>query len=119
MIDTSDGFLGDLGHLCEESGVGALLIQEKLPVSDDLIRTSEQQGKDPYQAVLGESDDYELIITCDPENVDRIRNILGSLNQDPVSEVGTITDASDGIRLTLPDGTTQALVPSGWDHFAK
>jgi thiamine-monophosphate kinase len=119
MIDTSDGFLGDLGHLCEESDVGALLVQEKLPVSDDLIGASEQLGIDPYKAVLGESDDYELIITCDPENVGRIRAILGSLNKASVSEVGTITDASDGIRLTLPDGTTQAMAPSGWDHFAK
>ena len=119
MIDTSDGFLGDLGHLCEESDVGALLVQEKFPVSDDLIGASEQLGIDPYKAVLGESDDYELIITCDPENVGRIRAILGSLNKGSVSEVGTITDPSDGIRLILPDGTTQAMAPSGWDHFAK
>ncbi len=119
MIDTSDGFLGDLGHLCKESGVGALLIQENLPVSDNLIVAFEQKGKEPYHAVLGESDDYELIITCDPENVGRIRDILGSLNKDPVSEVGTITNASDGIRLTLPDGTIQAMAPSGWDHFTK
>jgi thiamine-monophosphate kinase len=119
MIDISDGFLGDLGHLCEESGVGAVLIQEKLPISDDLMGVSKQLGKDPYHAVLGESDDYELIITCDPENVGRIRAILGSLNQDPVSEVGCITDASDGIRLILPEGTTQVMTPSGWDHFAK
>jgi thiamine-monophosphate kinase len=118
MIDTSDGFLGDLGHLCEESDVGALLIQEKFSVSDDLLGTSEQLGIDPYRAVLGESDDYELIITCHPENVDLIRAILGSLNKDPVSEVGTITDPSEGIRLTLPDGTTQVVDPSGWDHFA-
>ena len=119
MIDTSDGFLGDLGHLCEESDVGALLVQEKFPVSDDLIGASEQLGIDPYKAILGESDDYELIITCDPENVGRIRAILGSLNKGSVSEVGTITDPSDGIRLILPDGTTQAMAPSGWDHFAK
>jgi thiamine-monophosphate kinase len=118
MIDTSDGFLGDLGHLCEESGVGALLIQEKLPVSDDLIEVSEQQGIEPYQAVLGESDDYELIITCAPEKVSPIRDILGSLSKNPVSEVGTITDACDGIRMTLPDGTTKAMAPSGWDHFS-
>ena len=119
MIDTSDGFLGDLGHLCKESGVGAVLIQEKLPMSDALRGASKQLGKDPYDIVLGNSDDYELIITCDPENVDRIHTILGSINQDPVSEVGRITDALDGIQLTLPDGKARLMTPSGWDHFSK
>ena len=73
-------------------------------MSDALIGVSKQLGKDPYDMVVGQSDDYELIITCDPENVARILTIVGSINQDPVSEVGRITDAPDGIQLVLPDG---------------
>lgn len=119
MIDTSDGFLGDLGHICEESSVGAVLIQEKLPISVDLLEASKQLRRDPYDMVLLESDDYELIITCDPENVDRIRASLGSLNQDPVSDVGRITHASEGIQLIQPDGKARVMAPSGWDHFTK
>jgi thiamine-monophosphate kinase len=42
MIDTSDGFLGDLGHICQESGVGATLIQEQFPISEILRQTAEQ-----------------------------------------------------------------------------
>ena len=87
-------------------------------MSDELIEACKELGKDPYQAVLGESDDYELIITCEPENVGRIRALLGSLHQDQISEVGYFTDASDGIRLILPDGSTQVMTPTGWDHFA-
>jgi len=119
MIDTSDGFLGDLGHLCEESGVGAILFQESVPMSEALIQASKQLGKDLYDMILGASDDYELIITCDRESVDQINTILGSINQNPVSEVGRITDAQDGIQWVLPDGKAKRLTPSGWDHFSE
>lgn len=88
-------------------------------MSKALIEVSNQLGKDPYDMVLGESDDYELIITCDRESVDQIHTIFGSINQDPVSEVGRITDAQDGIQLVLPDGKAKRLTPSGWDHFSK
>ena len=66
MIDTSDGFLGDLGHICEESSVGAELFKEKLPVSEDLREAAHILHQDPYDFFLGESDDYELVITCRP-----------------------------------------------------
>jgi len=37
----------------------------------------------------------------------------------PVSEVGSITDASGMIKLVFPDGTQRKIVPAGWDHFSK
>lgn len=117
MIDTSDGFLGDLGHICQESGVGARLILEKLPISDELRQAAAQLGRNPYDLVLQESDDYELILTCLPENVDGIRSAVATLSSVPVTEVGRITDAADGITLILPDGTQRAVTPAGWDHF--
>jgi len=119
MIDTSDGFLGDLGHICQESGVGALLIQEKFPISEDLKQTALQLKLDPYELFLQDSDDYELIITCSPEHVDQIRSAISSVSDVPVTEVGSITDAVGEFRLILPDGSQRRIQPSGWDHFAK
>ena len=70
MIDTSDGFIGDLGHISQESGVGATLIQEKLPISGDLHQAAQNLGKDPYDLVLKDNDAYELIILCSPDHVE-------------------------------------------------
>jgi len=118
MIDTSDGFLGDLGHICVESNVGAELFQEKLPVSEALRQAALSFHKNPHDFVLGESDDYELVITCRPDHVASIRSIVaqGGLPI-PLTEVGRITGATDQIFLLFPEGTRHPVKPSGWDHF--
>ncbi|MFQ6070803.1 MAG: thiamine-phosphate kinase [Candidatus Aminicenantales bacterium] len=118
MIDTSDGFLGDLGHICEESHVGAELTQEKFPLSETLKKASQELAADPVELFLGESDDYELIIICPPSGVDDIEKIISEVSQVPVTEVGRITDKAGVMRIILPDGTGKLVFPSGWNHFS-
>jgi thiamine-monophosphate kinase len=117
MIDTSDGFLGDLGHICKESAVGAELIRENLPISEDLRQAAQKLGQDPYDLVLKDSDDYELIITCSPDHVDQIYSAVSALSDVPVTEVGRITDVARQIKLMLPNGTRSEIISAGWDHF--
>ncbi len=117
MIDISDGLLGDLGHICEESGVGAELFEEKLPLSSHIINMQLGPGLNIYDLVMGDSDDYELIITCSHENIDRLRSVVAGVSDVPVSEVGSIIEYPKGIRLVSKDGTKRETRPSGWDHF--
>ena len=117
MIDTSDGFLGDLGHLCEESGAGAELIQERFPVSKTLRDAAALLRESPDELFLGTSDDYELIITCRPEHLEGIRAAVALTYGGPLSEVGRITEPGRGVCLKLRDGTKKTLSPEGWDHF--
>jgi thiamine-monophosphate kinase len=119
MIDTSDGFLGDLGHICEESGVGAELFKEKFPISEHLRGAALRLRRDPYDFFLGDSDDYELIITCRSEDLPRLRSTVSRYNPVLLTEVGRITDKAGEIFLLLPDGTSAPVKPSGWDHFRK
>lgn len=117
MIDTSDGFLGDLGHICEESGVGAELIQERLPVSDALREAALQLGKDPLELFLGDSDDYELIIICAPEHVSPLCSAVKAVSDVPVTEVGRLVERCRGLNLILPGGMSRSIRAGGWDHF--
>jgi len=117
MIDTSDGFLGDLSHICEESNVGAELFKEKFPVSEELRQAALLFQQDPSDFFLGESDDYELVITCRQQDLTRLRTIITRDFPVLLTQVGRITDAAGEITLVFSDGQRHPAKPAGWDHF--
>jgi thiamine-monophosphate kinase len=119
MIDISDGFLGDLFHICEESRVGVVLEKDKIPFSRDLKDFCAKYDKDPFDMFFQESDDYELILTCRPEQLDLIRAEVSEISDVPVSEIGRITENIGDINVIAPDGSITKLKPKGWDHFIK
>jgi len=119
MIDISDGFLGDLFHICEESRLGAVIAKEKIPISQDLRGFCARYNKDPYEMFFQDSDDYELILTCRPEHLDLIRAAVSEISDVPVTEIGKITDNEDEISVIGTDGSIVKIKPKGWDHFTK
>jgi thiamine-monophosphate kinase len=119
MIDISDGLLGDLRHICEESGVGAEIIRTALPVSAHMRAFSDPDGRDPYEIILGESDDYELIITSTPGNKDKVCSAIAEISDVPVAEIGRITGKTGVIEIAFPDGSKHEATAIGWDHFKR
>lgn len=65
MIDISDGFARDLHHICAESGCGAVVFADKIPISD--AATGLSDGKTALDHALGDGEDFELLFTvsCD------------------------------------------------------
>jgi thiamine-monophosphate kinase len=118
-IDLSDGFLGDLGHLCAASGVGARLWSGRLPISPDLAGAAAALGGDPLEWFLGPSDDYELLLTCAPEAVEAVGAAVAAAGRTPVSEVGVLTAQPGRLEMEGPGGSLRRLQPRGWDHFGQ
>ncbi|MBI2502778.1 MAG: thiamine-phosphate kinase [Candidatus Latescibacteria bacterium] len=118
-IDLSDGFLGDLGHLCAASGVGARLWAKQLPLSPALGAATVEWGDDPVQWFLGPSDDYELIATCAAEQAETVKAQLSAVSQVPVHQVGVLTDQPGCLELQDAGGSLSQLGIRGWDHFAN
>lgn len=119
MIDTSDGLLADLSHICQDSGVGAELNRKDLPISKALKEASISNKKDPYEMCTMDSDDYELLVTCAPNNVEKIKDIVNKISTVPMTQIGTISKAKEIFHWVLPDGTRQPFIPKGWDHFSE
>ncbi|HLC17050.1 MAG TPA: thiamine-phosphate kinase [Thermodesulfovibrionia bacterium] len=63
MIDISDGLLQDLGHICEQSGKGAKVYLNQIPMSDTLRHAAERLNRNPLDFALRGGEDYELIFT--------------------------------------------------------
>lgn len=113
MIDVSDGLLQDLGHLCEESRVGAVVDAHALPLSH------------AYRVLLGESDwslaltggeDYELLFSAAVE----LRTAIEALAQKsecPITRIGRVVPQTEGLSVRGPDGAPYTPVHAGYDHF--
>jgi thiamine-monophosphate kinase len=144
-IDLSDGVSSDLAHLCEASGIGAVIDETAWPDDPVLAEAARLQL---FQAIagggwqrasarrasfrpapralaralralrLGASDDYELLLAVDPDAVERARGVAAEHGV-PLSFIGTCTDAPGILLLEAADGRTSAIENAGWDHRGR
>lgn len=113
-IDISDGLLADLGHILENSHVGAELDYTRLPVSEIVHDLAAHPAFD--RCVLAGGDDYELCFTAPADNQDAIAAIGEKLGL-RLTAIGRIS-ATPGVRLMDAEGLPVTLDVAGYDHFA-
>ncbi len=115
-IDVSDGLSSDLAHIVEESGVGARLFADRLPVSEALRHYCARFGKSEIEYALSGGEDYVLLATVAAERADDLAGRFAAEIGRPLHRIGTIT-AGGGMELVDADGSVRPLAPAGWDHF--
>lgn len=119
MMDISDGLSGDLAKICEESNVGTLIWEEKIPMSKETFAFAKSIGKNPLDFAIHGGEDYELLLTALPENVDTIIGKVEKKTETKVTEIGEIKDKEFCIKIAKTDGKVAPLNIYGWDHFRK
>jgi thiamine-monophosphate kinase len=124
--DVSDGLLGDLGHILQQSGKGAIIHAE---TATQLIAahaystgaTGQFGLKIPpatlMQCALAGGDDYELVFTAAPAQRDAVQRAAHAAGV-PVTRIGTITPQSGLILLDAHGAVLPASAFSSFDHFA-
>jgi thiamine-monophosphate kinase len=111
-IDLSDGLVGDLAHVLQRSGVGAVVNVDALPRSEILAAQPESWQR---LCTLAGGDDYELLFTAAPAAREAVQ-AAGRAAAVPVTRIGSI-EAAPGLRAVDARGQPVELRLAGFDHF--
>jgi thiamine-monophosphate kinase len=115
-IDVSDGLGGDLGHLLERSGVGAVVELASLPRSAALDAKLHSAERDSALAwLVAGGDDYELCFAAPESRRDAVA-AASRIAGVAVARVGRIV-AGDALVVRDERGQPLAPLPRGFDHF--
>jgi thiamine-monophosphate kinase len=110
MIDVSDGLAADVHHLCQESGCGAVLCAEAIPIAPAAYALHD--GASPLEHALGDGEDFELVFAVAPADAQRL------LHEQPLAgltlvEIGECV--AEGLWLEEA-GRRCPLPPRGYVH---
>jgi thiamine-monophosphate kinase len=109
MIDISDGLSSDVLHLCENSGVGCSIYEDKIPLDPTVISGCEEFGLDSTLVAMSGGEDYELLFTIKQEDYPQIK---GNPN---LTVIGHMTDAAEGASLIARNNAKIPITAQGWN----
>ncbi len=111
-IDISDGLLGDLNHILEQSRVGAQINPTALPLSAGLQAFTDAGIAQKWALTGGE--DFELCFTVPPGQWGCLQAQL-QCHEVPVTAIGAICE-KPGLQL-FKAGEWHTVEASGYKHF--
>ncbi|MBW6498104.1 MAG: thiamine-phosphate kinase, partial [Bacteroidales bacterium] len=109
MIDISDGLASEVLHLCKNSGTGAVIYEEHIPIDQRAAVVANEFDIDPTTCALSGGEDYELLFTIKQDDYEKVKEL------EDISIIGHVADASQGAHLVSTSGQWIALTAQGWD----
>ncbi|HWI82925.1 thiamine-phosphate kinase [Ramlibacter sp.] len=114
-IDVSDGLAGDLGHVLDQSAVGARIEAEAL-LQLMAAPAGAVAAEHRLECVLAGGDDYELAFTAPPQRRQAVA-AAAAIAGVRVTRIGRI-EAEPGLRVVDAAGDPMPQRFASFDHFA-
>ncbi len=111
MMDISDGLASELLHISKQSHVGSMVYEEQIPITEQTYNQAVDFEIDPLNVALSGGDEYELLFTVHPDDLDKVLSIPD------VHHIGNIKPASSGNKITTKGGNQHEIEAIGWKHF--
>jgi thiamine-monophosphate kinase len=116
-IDVSDGLVADLNHICNTSGLGAVVDAASVPISAPVKSALGAGLGHGLDTVLSGGDDYELLFTA-PASADRKIRAVGRKLGLAVTPIGRMIKGG-GVRIERADGAELHTANRGYRHFGS
>lgn len=113
MIDVSDGLASEILHLCKQSGTGAQVFEEHIPVADETFLTADEFKLSPLTAALNGGEDYELLFTIKQTDYEKIKN------SPHISFIGFMTNDPSAVEIVTKGGGRFPVQAQGWQHLTR
>jgi thiamine-monophosphate kinase len=113
MMDISDGLSSEILHICEQSGAGAVIHEEKLPIHEFSRMAAYKFELDPTACALSGGEDYELLFTLKQDDYEKITG------NEQISVIGYMTDASESAIIITKGGNKYQITAQGWNAFKR
>ena len=111
MIDISDGLASEIFHICKQSNVGAFVEESGIPMHPDAEEMALKFRLDPVTCALSGGEDYELLFTIDPKDIDKVKYLPD------IYIMGEMVNKEQGINLHTKGGNIHPITAQGWKHF--
>jgi len=113
-IDISDGLSLDLARLAAESGCGAVLQMEQIPISPAAEELAKREpGATALEHALSDGEDFELLLALPPDEAQRM--LAEQPLETPLTAIGKFV-AERGLWQIDGTGNRVPLVPRGFEH---
>ena len=111
MIDISDGLASELIHIGSQSGVGFEIWDENLPIDNVTYEKAIELNLGPEACALNGGEDYELLFTCSPKEIEKLKNFAD------IHTIGEVKEKEYGFKFVTKQGNVYDLTAQGWNHF--